>query len=53
MPEGRGPQKAGRAQTRTRMLLLWLRVLCRRFQHVPRLVPCHQASRDVKASRAG
>lgn len=53
MPEGRGPQKAGRAQALTRMLLLWLRVLCRRFQHVPRRVPCRQASRGVKASRAG
>lgn len=35
------------------MLLLWLRVLCRRFQQVPRRVPCLQASRGVKDSRAG
>ncbi|XP_052017289.1 DNA topoisomerase I, mitochondrial isoform X2 [Apodemus sylvaticus] len=35
------------------MLLLWLRALCRRFQHVPRRVPCRQVSRGAKASRAG
>ncbi|XP_031202272.1 DNA topoisomerase I, mitochondrial isoform X1 [Mastomys coucha] len=35
------------------MLLLWLRALCRRFQHVPRSVPCRQVSRAAKASRAG
>ncbi|KAL1767257.1 DNA topoisomerase I, mitochondrial isoform X1 [Sigmodon hispidus] len=35
------------------MLLLWLRVLRRRFQHVPRRVPCRHSSRGAKASRAG
>ncbi|XP_059103885.1 DNA topoisomerase I, mitochondrial-like isoform X1 [Peromyscus eremicus] len=35
------------------MLLLPLRVLCRRFQHVFRRVHCRQASQGAKANRAG
>ncbi|NP_001342518.1 DNA topoisomerase I, mitochondrial isoform 2 [Mus musculus] len=35
------------------MLLLWLRALCRRFQHVPCRVPSCQVSRVAKANRAG
>ncbi|XP_006989346.1 DNA topoisomerase I, mitochondrial isoform X1 [Peromyscus maniculatus bairdii] len=35
------------------MLLLPLRVLRRRFQHVSRRVPCRQASQGAEANRAG
>lgn len=54
LPGGRGLRKqAEPTHARTRMLLLWLRALCRRFQHVPRRVPSRQVSRGAKASRAG
>lgn len=54
LPKGSGLRKPAELKhVLTRMLLLWLRALCRRFQHVPRRVPCRQVSRGAKASRAG